>query len=250
MASWKPEIYDGDEVIAYYENSDAVTFRCFAGTKPDPAYLRYAFEETDMGMKAEGVEQLRGAVAKILSNKKNTNPYLLEVVHKAKGKGHKAVTTNITFQLNEIPSFGSMQQFQGGSDPALLQVLKGIGETNNLILSKLNAEEEEEPGALTGMPKNPLIGMIERPEIQNVLASALGEFLKKTFKLNSNAPSNDHLLMSGLNGVNMQDEKIQQAVQILKKHDPEIGDTLLKLAQLAENNPDYFKNLLMMLKQM
>jgi len=253
MASWKPEIYDPNEVLAYYVEADAVTFRCYAGTKPDPAYLRYAFEETDMGMKQDGESILRAALEKIKSNAMNTNPYLLEVVHKAKGKGQKAVTTNITFQINFPAAIGyGNGQIGGGVSPELVSVLKGIAETNNLILSKLNGAEagEEETEVLTGVHKNPLMGMIERPEIQNVLAQALGQFLGKVLNLNGKETVVNNFQKPQLNGINMQDEKCMQAIEILKKHDPEIGDSLLKLAALAQTNPDYFKQLITMLKTM
>lgn len=250
MASWKPELYNPDEVLQYYSNANAVQYRVYAGTKPDPAYLRYAFDEVDPGMKQEGEQILREALMKILSSPQNTNPYLLEIVlQPKKGSAKKAITTNITFQLNQIPSMQPAMlagMYPGQTDPALLSVLKGIAEQNNLIISKLAADEaavdKDTAADELGAVNNPLMGMLNSPQIQGVLANALAGFLQKII-----SPA-DAKQASALSGV--QDDKISQAIEILKQYDPEIGDSLLKLAALAQNDPGQFKMLLQMLKGM
>jgi len=252
MASWKPELYNADEVLAYYSNADAVQYRVYAGTKPDPAYLRYAFDETDIGMKQEGEAILSDALRKILSSPQNTNPYLLEIVIRPKARGQKKpVTTNITFQLNSLPSFlpgaGMAGMYPQQTDPALLAVLKGITEQNNLIISKLSADDPANDLADNdlddiGAVNNPLMGMLNSPQIQGVLANALAGFLSKTLNIESSKPG------AVLNGIS--DDKIAPAIEILKQHDPEIGESLYKLAMMAQNDPANFKMLLSMLKNM
>ena len=250
MASWKPELYNADEVLAYYDNSDAVQYRVYAGTKPDPAYLRYAFDATDRGEKAEGSQQLQMALMKILNSPMNTNPYLLEIV-RGQGKGKKPITTNITFQLNQLPQMqptgwnGMAGYQQQQTSPELLAVLKQLSDQNSLIISKLSADEVDDPDGdpVGSVPVNPIMTMLNQPQIQAVLAAKLGDLLGKIMG------TGDTNRAAALNGT-VQDDQIRQAIDILKKHDANIGESLLKLAQLAESNPAYFTQLITMLKSM
>ncbi|AXH77156.1 MAG: hypothetical protein [Bacteriophage sp.] len=248
MASWKPELYNADEVLNYYDNSDAVQYRVYAGTKPDPAYLRYAFDATDKGEKAEGSQQLQMALQKILNSPMNTNPYLLEIV-RGQGKGKKPITTNITFQLNQLPQmqpagWNGIAGYQQQTSPELLAVLKQLSDQNSLIISKLSTDEVDTDGDDVGsVPVNPIMAMLNQPQIQAVLAAKLGDLLGKVF---NTGDSNKAAMLNGT----IQDDQIRQAIDILKKHDPNIGESLLKLAQLAESNPAYFTQLITMLKSM
>lgn len=247
MASWKPELYNADEVLNYYDNSDAVQYRVYAGTKPDPAYLRYAFDATDKGEKAEGSQQLHMALQKILNSPMNTNPYLLEIV-RGQGKGKKPITTNITFQLNQLPQmqpagWNGIAGYQQQSSPELLAVLKQLSDQNNLIISKLSADEIDDGKDVGMVPVNPIISMLNQPQIQAVLAAKLGDVLNKIL---GTGDTNKAAMLNGT----IQDDQIRQAIDILKKHDPEIGASLLKLAYLAESNPVYFTQLISMLKSM
>ena len=253
MASWKPELYNGDEVLNYYDNSDAVQYRVYAGTKPDPAYLRYAFDATDKGEKAEGSQQLQMALQKILNSPMNTNPYLLEIV-RGQGKGKKPITTNITFQLNQLPQmqpqgWNGIAGYQQQTSPELVAILKQISEQNSLIISKLSADEpDDQDGDPVGsVSANPFMAMLNQPQIQAVLAAKLGDVLSKVL---GTGDTNKAAMLNGINEDILSENQIRQAIDILKKHDPNIGESLTKLAQLAESNPGYFTQLITMLKSM
>ena len=102
--------------------------------------------------------------------------------------------------------------------------------------AKLNQTEEEEeeeesnaqPGAIPGLGN-----------IQNILT------LVELFK----GLSGKHTQAPVINGIN--EEKIQninKAIDILSKHNDNIDQDLLKLANIAENNPEMFKMLLSTLR--
>lgn len=111
--------------------------------------------------------------------------------------------------------------------------------TNNEILSKLSAmearleameedeEENEDPDMISGLMKN--------PEIQGMLVGMLTNFLQpKSVK------------PTAIAGIS--ENKLSEAIEILKQHDPHIDEDLMKLAEIAVNNPGQFQMLLKMLR--
>lgn len=128
----------------------------------------------------------------------------------------------------------------------------------NEIMSELNAlkaemkkmredDEDEDEDGMAGLGQ---IGtLLENPVVQTLLAGVL----TKVFPQQSQQPGHD-VNPGGLHAINgviinpqEQEQKISQALFILKKYDTQLGDHLLKLARLAETNPAKFKSLLMML---
>jgi hypothetical protein len=95
-------------------------------------------------------------------------------------------------------------------------------------LDILENEESEDPG------QNVLGSLLGNPAIQEVLSGVLANLLTPK-------------VAAGIAGVNDNDEKIIRALEILKKADPSLGDHLLKLAAIAQNNPGQFNMLLKML---
>jgi len=122
-----------------------------------------------------------------------------------------------------------------------------VGNNNNAILSKLeaiekkiaeddeNVEEVNEPQGFAGM----ISGLVNNPDVQamiaNIFIGALDRFMplkKETVAING-----------------FDDNKLDEALMILKKHDPELESDLMLLAKMAESNPGQFKFLLSMLRK-
>jgi hypothetical protein len=98
------------------------------------------------------------------------------------------------------------------------------------------AEQEiaEQPGILGGFLSNPEV----QTKIVHVLGSIVGNFISKMMPVEP-SPT--------IGSIDDQEQKISQALQVLRAADPLLGDHLLKLAGIAQNNPGQFKMLLGML---
>jgi len=124
-----------------------------------------------------------------------------------------------------------------------------VGNSNNAILSKLEAieqkiaidqeEEEEEikqePQGFSGI----ISGIVNNPDVQVMLANIFMGALDRFMPLKKETVA--------INGFD--DNKLDEALIILKKHDPELESDLMLLAKMAESNPGQFKFLLSMLRK-
>jgi len=119
------------------------------------------------------------------------------------------------------------------------------GSVNNAILSRLEAieqkisaddqdEEEEEQPQNMG-----LSGIVNNPEFQSMIVQYIGAIVDRVIPIKKQSVA--------INGID--DNKLETALQILKKHDPELESDLMILADMAENNPGQFKFLLSMLRK-
>lgn len=250
--AWRPELTTANQVISYYEENPFIHYKVFAGTDPISTALRYEYDGTE---KSEGSEELRKACQSILSNPQNINTYLLQIIKSDKKikldqrKNGKTVedAVNITFQLNfaqnMFPVVGN--NTMGGMDQqnpnaALLDLMKQMAETQNLILSKFaaieeNPIEEEEENSIGSI----ISGLLKDDQIKGLLInSVMGLFGQKK-----------QIQMSGIKN-DEEDTRINQAIAILKEHDPEISTHLLKLAAIAQQNMELFIMLLNQLDSM
>lgn len=130
---------------------------------------------------------------------------------------------------------------------------KNDNHTNNAILEKLNGiesriaaiemdeefeEVEEKPTGINGIIQT----LLNNEQIQMAMIGAATHLLSKFM------PSQK--TVNGIAGIpEEQDEKIMGAIAVLKQHDPLLGDDLLKLAEMAENNNNQFNFLLSMLRK-
>jgi len=138
--------------------------------------------------------------------------------------------------------------------PTAYQPLQTMGYTNNQLLDEIRSlkaeisaikmqqemeeemEEEEEPEE-----ENMLAGFIKNPAIQSMIISQISSLFSPQQKVTHVA--------GVLDGVESeQDTKIDEAIERLKKHDETLGDDLLKLCEIAENDPMQWKMLLKMLR--
>jgi len=227
MAVFKPELHRLEDVLDYYENSPATHYKIFAGTSPKVEYCRFYFDEDE---KEIGLQKLSEALRAIQQNVDNTNPYILQLIEKkkvARGKDLESLT-QIVFQLNKaeryLPMMAGMQQTQ--PDQNFSRLLEKMIEGQNLIISKLSAEEFEEEEKPKG-----LAGILENEQFMNMAIGALGLIVNKFV-----APGPNGGAVTALAGIpDEQKQKALQAIEILSGKDANYGDHLYYLANIDDN---------------
>jgi hypothetical protein len=229
---YKPELHDAEGVLSYYDQYDEAAYSVYAGHKIDETCRRFSYDGDD---KITGRQHLSDALASVMSNPDNTNTYLL-VILRDKGKKKEAHNT-ITFQLNRS-NYGLMQQQVGMYNPQMqneITALKSQIAALQMQLEEEDEEEEEEPenNLLSGLMGNPAV----RQMLMNVVANLVTpqQQQKVTHVSGVEADSND--------------EKIANAIERLKKCDEQLGDDLLLLCEMAENDKMQFNFLLKMLRK-
>ena len=226
MAVFKPELHRMEDVIDYYENSPATHYKIYAGTSPTLSYCRFSFEDDE---KQIGMEELQKGLMAIQQNVENTNPYLLQLIQKKKNPKSKEndTLTSIVFQLNKqeryLPMMAGMQQ-HSQPDPNFGRLLEKMIEGQNLIISKLSAdefEEEEKPHAIAGLLQN--------EQFMNMAIGALGLIINK---FSPPGPIQGSTI-TGIAGIpDEQKQKALQAIEILSNKDANYGDHLYYLANI------------------
>ncbi len=230
MAVFKPELHRLEDVLDYYENSQATHYKIFAGTSPKAEYCRFYFDEDE---KEIGLQKLAEALRAIQQNVDNTNPYILQLIEKkkvARGKDLESLT-QIVFQLNKaeryLPMMAGMQQQPNDNFNRLMEKMI---EGQNLIISKLSADEfnneieEEKPKGFGAI--------LENEQFQQMAIGALGLIINK---FASPGPI-EGTTVTALAGIpNDQREKSLKAIEILSLKDANYGDHLLYLANIDDS---------------
>ena len=228
---YRPELHNIDAVLRYYENSEAAAFSVYAGHKIDETVRRYSYDGED---KIKGGQELSEALQSVASNPNNTNTYLLVINKRVK---NKLVPENtITFQLNDnrILPYPAMSGpgNNSGEFAALRAELSAL--RMQLAANSEDPDEDEDEDEDEGM----LNSLMKNPEIQKNMIMGLMSLLNPAGKVNTVA------------GIDQPEaEKITKAIETLQKHDEQLGDDLLILAEMAENSPGQFKMLLSMLRK-
>ena len=140
---------------------------------------------------------------------------------------------------------GSLR-FITNNDEEVAEYINGyqqrVGSYNNEILSRLSAIETKmnEPDEEEEEHKPDLIsGIISNPEIQNMIVGYIGMIVDRLIPLKKTV---------AINGVT-DHNKMEVALEILHRHDPELDNDLFLLATMAENDPGQFQFLLKMLRK-
>lgn len=235
MATYKPELHDPESVLSYYDQYDDAAYTIYAGHKIDETTRRFSYDGDD---KIMGRQHLAEALASVVSNPDNTNTYLL-VINQKKGRKNE-VKNAITFQLNKSGYSQMMPQQMGYANNQLLDEIRSLKAEISAIKMQQEMmeddEEEDEPEE-----ENMLSGFMKNPAVQNMIMAQISNLF---------APAQKVTHVAGvLDGVETeQDQKIDEAIERLKKHDPTLGDDLLKLCEIAEGDPMQWKMLLKMLR--
>ena len=100
-------------------------------------------------------------------------------------------------------------------------------------------EEEEDKGILGTLMGNPAVKQMMMNVISNLLTTAPKTNVTNLAGIETDISTQEYT---------EEDDKIDEAIERLKKHDPKLGDDLLKLCSIAENDPAQFNMLLKMLR--
>ena len=231
MATWRPELHTIDAVLSYYDEYDHPAYRVFAGNSPKIEYCRFQYDGTDKGI---GREKLMEALQSLVQNVENTNTYIIQIL-KQKGKNLEPYN-QISFQLNkpntlfpaQMGAFNTMQNNQVNNE--ILSRLRGLEEKLQSLEEEEEEDEEEE--------ENVLSGLLNNPTMKNMLIGMLANIM---------TPQKPQAVAGIKEDVNTEDQKILAALDILKANTPNLGDKLLKLADMATNNPAQYQMLIKML---
>ena len=172
MAAFRPELFTVEEVINFYDQTEGSEFNVFAGTSPNDAYRRYHFE----GEKEIGMQELTAALMQISSKGENYNPYLIQIIQPAKGKGKPATFTSISFQLNRPQQFLPMQQM-GGLNGRSEMLLERMIENQNVLISRISALEDQDAEDEEPEQKDTLGRIMENPQVQGIIMGLVERFL-------------------------------------------------------------------------
>jgi hypothetical protein len=157
------------------------------------------------------------------------------------------ICASANFRVNELQSMGNIypyisQQQQQPND-LILQKLNAIETRLNSIEEEDEEEiEEEKPQGINGVINN----LFANEQIQMAMVGIISNFAQKL--LTPKQPVQN--TVTALAGINSNDdEKINIAIDTLKKYDESLGDDLLRLADIAENNNSQFNFLISMLRK-
>lgn len=120
-----------------------------------------------------------------------------------------------------------------------------VGSMNNEVLSRLAAIETKlnnDDDEYEEIPEkqNALVGLVQDPNVVQFLVGTVQTIIDRILP-----PKQQISGIAGIEG----ESKLDQALNILRKHDDKLEDDLMLLAEMAENNPMQFKFLLNMLRK-
>jgi hypothetical protein len=229
-----------DKAIARYEKKGTIYFALYCGSDRNPVVnnLKGNLEEI-----SECVEEIKEYFEDITPDHKKVYSIVwYEGAVKPDQKG----------KISDIPE-GSVKFIT--SNPEQIQTyIEGyqqrqqqyIGNRDNEILSRISALEsskkndDEEDYEQTEKPVNALMGLVQNPDVVNFLVGTVQTIIDRILPPKKT--------IAGIAGIE-ENTKLNQALEILKKHDPNLEDDLMILAEMAENSPLKFGMLLNMLRK-
>jgi hypothetical protein len=143
----------------------------------------------------------------------------------------------VAYETSSIQPIGNVQM--GYANNHLLGELNSLKSQIAALQMKLDEEDEEEEEEAE---EGGLAGFFKNPAMQNILIQQLSGLFMPTTKVTN---------MAGvLDGAEAdQDAKIDEAIEVLKQFDANLGDDLLLLAEMALNDKQQFNFLLKMLRK-
>lgn len=185
MAVFKPELFDIQSVLNYYDQVKSPYYAIYAGPQPHVNSLRFEYLEDDA---AVGRELLEDNLMAIEQNRSNTNTYVLQIMAtrpksgtvttKKKGAAWPSSNKNITFQLNRDERLTAVGGYNTPpTDPGIVRLLQKMDDRMLAIEQKL---DEQEAGSKINGNDNSLgaIGAIlENPALQPIIGALAGKLV-------------------------------------------------------------------------
>ena len=138
----------------------------------------------------------------------------------------------------------SYQPVNAFANDQLLNEIRAMRSEIAAIKMKQEMEEADEFEDEEPEEENALMGFMKNPAIQNMLISQITGLFNPGQKVTHVAG-----VMDGAEVENDEDEKIDHALEVLRKYDDQLGNDLLLLSEMAEKDPMQFKFLLKMLRK-
>jgi hypothetical protein len=229
-----------DKAIARYEKKGSIYFALYCGNDKYPVVngLNGRYAEI-----SECVEEMKEYFEDVTPDHKKVYSIVwYEGSVKPDGKG----------KISDIPE-GSVkfitsnpEQIQTYIDGYQQRQQQYIGNRDNEILSRISALEsskkndDEDDDYENEKPANALVGLVQNPDVVNFLVGTVQTIIDRILPPKKT--------IAGIAGIE-DNSKLNQALEILRKHDPNLEDDLMILANMAENSPLQFKMLLNMLRK-
>lgn len=222
-----------DKALDYFSNEGSIFFALYEGAGKDPVLQNFKGKYEDL---EECIEKLKNYFNLITPDPKTV--YILKWWdEKPEFNKGKVITSN-----------EGAVKFVTNTDDEINEYIAGyrerVGNYNNAILSRLEAIEQkisnDDQEDDDDQPEQKgLAGIVNNPEFQSMIVQYIGAIVDRVLPIKKQSVA--------INGFD--DNKLDQALSILKKHDPELENDLMILADMAENNPGQFKFLLSMLRK-
>lgn len=219
--------YGTDNVVSAAENRNCPRWGIFNGRQ-----FLFKYDGEDM---AESLSMLE-KILESLQASGTVAAYTIKFYEeKVKIKDNTPYDGSFNFRLVEEEEREQRRVMYSTQSKALEERMQRIEE----LLAPAGEEEDDEPepdtigGVLMGLLKEPA-------KIEQLISGVRNIFggVKHAGAIGSTPP---------MAATGSDEAKVQQAIQVLKLHDPKIADHLLKLAGIATDKPDAFKYLLTML---
>jgi hypothetical protein len=213
-----------DQVLSAYETFEIPSWSIRNGNQ---LLWKYSGDDIAAG------EQLLDRVLNDLVKAKSIGIYTLCLYEEAgeiKLKTEYDLSFNFRFQSESENYVSGL----GGSPSAVLEEIRLMRKE----IEELRAEREEEDDAPENGPLGSIGELLKNPEVMALLG-----------KIFNSTPGQVPAQLSGITADD-EEKKIQQAIPVLKIHDPKLGSHLLKLAELAEKNSVKFKTMISILDSM
>jgi len=221
-----------DKALQYYQEEGTPIFALYEGAAKDPVChnLKGKFDDIE-----ESIELIKKYFNYITPDPKTK--YVIKFWDEKPQFDSKG-------KLTTTPD-GSLR-FITNNDEEVTEYIAGyqqrVGSYNNEILSRLAAIETKmnEPEEEYEAEKPDFIsGIVSNPEIQNMIVGYIGMIVDRLIPLKKTV---------AINGVT-DHNKMEVALEILHRHDPELDNDLFLLATMAETDPGQFQFLLKMLRK-
>jgi hypothetical protein len=229
-----------EKAIARYEKKGTIYFALYCGNDKYPVVNGLNGRWDDI---SECVEELKEYFDDITPDHKKIYQilwYEASVKPDAKGKINdvpegsvKFVTLNhdqIQTYVQDYRERG--EQYRANRDNELASRIAALESAKKIDDNEEDYEDEK--------PVNALMGLVQNPDVVNFIVGTVQTIIDRILPPKKT--------IAGIAGIE-DDSKLNKALEILRKHDPQLEDDLMILAEMAENSPLQFKMLLNMLRK-
>jgi hypothetical protein len=238
-STYAPELYSIEDVLSFFDAADGCNYyEMYIGHEQDPAKFRGKEYFDDPGA---GRHKLEQALIANKQNADNVNPYSI-FLYSLNGK-KKELLMATTFQLNKRQNLYpyNPQPFSNSSELADLKA--------ELIALKMKMAEPEDYEDDEPEDDNILGQVLKNDQFKQILMMGISNLFFPKQNVQGLAGIPGSVPEKQNEKQYSQDDKIDIALEILGKHDDTLGDDLMLLAQMAENDPGQFKFLLNLLRK-